>query len=86
MARSEGHQSHFGAVLEELLSRLASVNRERPRALIRPEIVYFETVVGGAVFSTGSITSCDSLSHNAYNNNVSRMLENVLRWFSRGDR
>jgi hypothetical protein len=36
---------------------------------------------GGAVFSVGSITFCGSLSHNNYQNNVSRMLENVLRRF-----
>ena len=86
LACSEGHQSHFGAVLEELLSHLASVNGERPRALIRAEIVYFETVAGGAVFSTGSITFCGSLSYNGYDKNVSRMLENVLRRFARDDR
>jgi len=85
LACSEGHQSHFGAVLEELLSHLASVNGERPRALIRAEIVYFETVAGGAVFSTGSITFCGSLSYNGYDNNISRMLENVLHRFARGD-
>jgi hypothetical protein len=34
--------------LEELLSHLASVNGERPQALIRTEIVYFETAAGGA--------------------------------------
>jgi N,N-dimethylformamidase len=43
--------------------------------------VYFDTVAGGAVFSTGSITFCGSLSYNNYDNNVSRMLENVLRRF-----
>jgi N,N-dimethylformamidase len=34
------------------------------------------------VFSTGSITFCCSLSHDNYDNNVSRMLENVLRRFT----
>jgi hypothetical protein len=29
LARSEGHQSHFGTVLEELLSHLATLNGER---------------------------------------------------------
>src|SRR5262249_33332323 len=28
------------------------------------------------------ITFCGSLSHNNYDNNISRMLENVLRWFA----
>jgi N,N-dimethylformamidase len=60
----------------------AGVTGERPKALIRVEIVYFETVAGGAVFSTGSITFCGSLSHHNYDNNVSRLLENVLRRFA----
>jgi N,N-dimethylformamidase len=84
LARSEGHQSHFGTVPEELLSHLATLNGERPKDLIRAEIVYFETTAGGAVFSTGSITFCGSLSCNNYDNNVSRMLENVLRRFAGG--
>jgi N,N-dimethylformamidase beta subunit-like, C-terminal len=82
LARSEGHQSHFGTVPEELLSHLATLNGERPKDLIRAEIVYFETTAGGAVFSTGSITFCGSLSYNNYDNNISRMLENVLRRFA----
>src|SRR5262249_50989654 len=75
LARSEGHQSHFVVVPEELLNHVMTV--------IRAEIVYFETTAGGAVFSTGSITFCGSLSHNRYDNDISRMLENVLRRFSR---
>jgi N,N-dimethylformamidase len=82
LARSERHQSHFGAVPEELLSHLATLGGERPESLIRAEIVYFDTAAGGAVFSTGSITFCGSLSHNNYDNNISRMLENVLRHFA----
>jgi N,N-dimethylformamidase len=86
LARSEGHQSHFVAVPEELLSNLATVSGEQPEALIRAEIVYFDTVAGGAVFSTGSITFCGSLSYNNYDNNISRMLENVLHRFASRDR
>src|SRR5277367_5901578 len=82
LARSEAHQKHFVAVPEELLTHVTTVTGERPQALIRAEIVYFETVAGGAVFSTGSITFCGSLSHDNYDNNVSRMLENVLRRFA----
>jgi N,N-dimethylformamidase len=36
---------------------------------------------GGAVFSTGSIAWCGSLSHNNYDNNVSRITANVLERF-----
>jgi N,N-dimethylformamidase len=82
LARSEAHQRHFVVVPEELLTHVTTVTGERPRALIRAEIVYFETAGGGAVFSTGSITFCGSLSHNNYDNNVSRMLQNVLRRFT----
>ena len=81
LARSEEHQCHFVVVPEELLTHVTTVNGERPKALIRAEIVYFETIGDGAVFSTASITFCGSLSHNYYENNVSRMLENVLRRF-----
>ena len=49
---------------------------------VRAEIVYYETPNGGAVFSTGSISYCGSLSHNRYDNNVSRITENVLRRFA----
>jgi N,N-dimethylformamidase len=34
------------------------------------------------VFSTGSITFCGSLSYDSYDNNISRMLENVLKRFA----
>ena len=82
LGRSEAHQRHFVAVPEELLSHISTITGEKPAQLIRAEIVYFETQAGGAVFSTGSITFCGSLSQNGYNNNISRMLENVLRRFS----
>jgi N,N-dimethylformamidase len=36
---------------------------------------------GGAVFSVGSINWCGSLPTNDYDNNVSRVTENVLRRF-----
>ncbi len=67
---------------EELLSHVATITGEKPADLIRAEIVYFETANGGAVFSTGSITFCGSLSHNNYDNPVSRMLLNVVTRFA----
>jgi len=38
---------------------------------------------GGEVFSVGSITFCGSLPVNDYNNDISRILDNVIRRFSR---
>ena len=81
LARSEQHQSHFVTVPEELLGRITTIPGEDAEALIRAEIVYFDTPGGGSVFSTGSITFAGSLSHNGYANPISRMLENVLRRF-----
>ena len=45
------------------------------------DLVFFETQGGGAVFSTGSIAWCGSLSWNAYDNNVERITHNVLKRF-----
>jgi N,N-dimethylformamidase len=50
--------------------------------LVRSDLVFFETGDGGAVFSTGSIAWCGSLSHDGYRNNVSRITDNVLRRFA----
>jgi N,N-dimethylformamidase len=45
-------------------------------------MTFFETADGkGAVFSTGSITFCGSLPSNDYDNNISRLLTNVLNRF-----
>jgi N,N-dimethylformamidase len=51
--------------------------------LTRAEIVYVRTRSGGEVFSTGSITFLGSLWRNGFEGPVSRLLENVVRRFSR---
>ena len=48
---------------------------------VRADMVFFETPGGGAVWSTGSIAWATSLSQNGFENNVSRITENVLRRF-----
>jgi N,N-dimethylformamidase len=49
---------------------------------VRADMVFYETPAGGAVFSVGSISFCSALSYNGYENNVSRLLENVVRAFA----
>ena len=49
---------------------------------IRADLVFFETANGGAVFGVGSMAWCGSLSHNDYDNNVSRITGNVLTRFA----
>ena len=48
---------------------------------VRADMVFFETPGGGAVWSTGSIAWATSLGWNVFENNVSRITENVLRRF-----
>ena len=49
--------------------------------LVRADMVFYETPDGGAVFSSSSISWAGSLSHNDYDNNVSKITENVLKRF-----
>ena len=81
LATSEGHGDHFVVVPEDVLSNLLSWNGEPFDDLIRADIVYFDTPGNGAVFSVGSITFCGSLPVNECDNNISRMLRNVLDRF-----
>ncbi len=84
LASSSGHNHHYQQVIEDIpqlkSERLYGGSTHPP---IRADMVYFETARGGAVFSVGSISWCGSLSHNNYDNNVSRITENVLREFLR---
>jgi N,N-dimethylformamidase len=44
-------------------------------------MVFYETPNGGAVWSASSIAWAGSLSHHNYDNNVSRLTNNVLKRF-----
>ena len=54
----------------------------RPHRFVRADIAYVEYPNGGAVFSAGAICWRGALSWNGYDNNVSRITENVLRAFA----
>ena len=81
LACSEEHDDTFILVPEEMLTHRRTRAGVPARDLIRSELVFFETPNGGAVFSVGSISFCGSLPHNDFNNNISRMVDNVLRRF-----
>ena len=53
-----------------------------PHRFVRADMAYLEYPNGGAVFSAGTICWRGALSWNGYDNNVSRITENVLRAFS----
>lgn len=50
---------------------------------IRADLVFFETAHGGAVFSTGSIAWAGAMAWNNYDNEVSRLMRNVLTRFNK---
>lgn len=81
IAASEGHGPTFETTFEELLLPGVFDGGPRPYGGIRSNIVYGIDENGGGLFSVGSITFCGSLSHNHYDNNVSRLLENCLHKF-----
>ena len=65
---------------EELTHTHSAINGETC-PLVRCDMVFYETPRGGAVFSTSSIAWAGALAHNDYDNNVSRITENVMRRF-----
>jgi N,N-dimethylformamidase len=80
LASSEAHSPVYMVVCEEIFINAPGMcGGEHP--YVRADMVFFETPSGGAVFSTSSISWGGSLSHNNYDNNVSRITGNVLRRF-----
>ena len=83
VASSENHPPDAPWVLvpEEHLTHIVTWPGEPAEKLIRADLTFFETPKGGAVFSTGSITFCGSLPTGGFDNDVSRLLANVLDRF-----
>jgi len=86
LATSEGmHSAYYLVCHEDMMVTMPTIdgtNNENVRA----DMVYYPTQKGGGVFSVGSINWLGSLSHNNYDNNVSKITENVLREFTRGSK
>jgi N,N-dimethylformamidase len=80
LASSSGHSNLYDLMVPSILDTLPDPARTQDP--IRADMVFFETDGGGAVFSVGSIAWSGSLSHNAYDNSVSRVTANVLRRFA----
>ncbi len=79
LARSGNHPDHFVAVPEEILSHIATITGESEEALIRAEILYWETPAGGTVLSVGSITFCGSLFQADASKSVAAIVRNYLK-------
>ena len=78
LAQSFATEAKFILVPEEQLTHLTNLSGGPEEDVKRADMVYFETPSGGTVFSVGSITFCGSLPWNNFENNVSRLLLNVL--------
>lgn len=83
VASSEGLHSDYFLVCHEdmLVNGHETHGTDNPN--LRADMVFFETPNDGGVFSVGSINWFGSLSHNNYDNNVSRITDNVVREFTR---
>ncbi|UWQ33030.1 N,N-dimethylformamidase large subunit [Leisingera sp. M527] len=78
LAQSFSREGEFMLVPEEQLTHLTNLSGGPEADMLRADMVYLELPGGGSVFSTGSITFCGSLPWNGFNNDVSRLLENIL--------
>jgi len=81
LATSFGHSDAYQHVVEEV-NTSDSEQGGTVNELVKADMSYLEYPNGGAVFSTSSIAWSGSLSFNDYDNNVSRVTENVLRRFA----
>ena len=82
LARSEGHTDLMLQVNEEIHFACRGYyggGHENPQ--VRADMIYYKTPNDGAVFGPGSLVWCGSLSHNNYDNNVSKIMENVINGF-----
>ena len=84
VAASENHppEAPWMLVPEEQLTHITTIPGQTHKALIRADMTWFDCPGGGEVFSVGSITFCGSLPVDHFNNDISRILDNVLKRFS----
>ena len=81
LATSATHtEAHVLVVEEMLFNFMGTTGNVCPQ--VHSDLVFYETAGGGAVFSVGSIAWSGSLSHNNYDNNVSRIVRNVVERFT----
>jgi N,N-dimethylformamidase len=80
LASSDGHSPMMMLVNEEFGVVPPNLGGDvNPR--VKADLAFGETPSGGALFCTSSIAWCGSLSHNNYDNNISRITANVLGRF-----
>lgn len=81
LGTSRCHTDIYLMTPEDLLDPTPDMSGTQNDA-IRADMVYFETGNGGAVFSTGSIAWAGAMAWNGYDNEVARLMRNVVRRFN----
>lgn len=80
LATSTGHSDFYQLAGEDVLASRAGLGGTTCD-LVRSDMTLLENPAGGAVFSVGSICFTGALSHDNYHNNVSTVVDNVLKNF-----
>lgn len=80
VATAKHFSSSYHWTKENLTHAHSAINGETC-PFVRSDMVFYETAMGGAVFSVSSVAWAGALAHLGYNNNVSRITENVIRRF-----
>ncbi len=82
LATADGFSDNYPGVHEDILFNYNGLmGTQNP--LVRADMVYFTTRNDGAVWSTGSIAWSSSLPSRGWDNNVSRIMRNVLDAFGK---
>ena len=85
VASSGGHSDNYQTVTEEIQYPYPGLTGSHDYR-IRADMVYFTTPQNGAVFSTGSIAFSHSLPFNNFQNNISKLLGNIVMAFAKPGR
>ncbi|OUS03966.1 N,N-dimethylformamidase [Rhodobacterales bacterium 52_120_T64] len=80
LASSERHTDIYLMTPEDILDPTPDWSGTQAD-IIRADLTFFETIGGGAVFSTGSIAWAGAMAWNGYDNEISKITENVLKRF-----
>lgn len=84
VATSANHTHAYQEVVERLYFNAPGTGGGES-VNVRADIVYCPASNGGATWSVSSIAYCGSLSHNGYDNNISRLTANVLSTFAKDE-
>lgn len=81
LGSSYGHTKYDGLVPEDQYSTSPHTNGEE-HPLVRGDLVFYTTPAGGGMFAASSMTWATSLAVDGFDNDVSRVMFNIVRKFA----